>query len=243
MLKLEPRAQPSRAWTYGSPLLALAITVLMGVALFMALGKDPVRGLQMFFWEPVRSPYALGELVVKATPLLLIALGLAVCFRSNIWNIGAEGQFVMGAIFAGGVALLIAAYRGGTLGTHGAVSPWAACSAAPRTDSLEKKPLNGGIAASASRARVTLTKAIGHQPSSGNAASSPTPAKAEVTMAHPSGSAGRAGCAGWLMSSAGGLVVVMVMLTASGCWPARHWVVPQTWHCSKRPVVGRRGCR
>ena len=62
-------------------------------------------------------------------------------------------------------------------------------------------------------------------------------------MAHPSGSAGRAGCAGWLMSSAGGLVVVMVMLTASGCWPARHWVVPQTWHCSKRPVVGRRGCR
>ena len=79
--------------------------MLIGVALFVALGKDPVRGLQMFFWEPVRSPYALGELVVKATPLLLIALGLAVCFRSNVWNIGAEGQFVMGAIFAGGVAL------------------------------------------------------------------------------------------------------------------------------------------
>ncbi len=106
MFKLEPRPQPSRGWSYGSPLLALSITVLIGVALFMALGKDPVRGLQMFFWEPVRSPYALGELVVKATPLLLIALGLAVCFRSNIWNIGAEGQFVMGAIFAGGVALL-----------------------------------------------------------------------------------------------------------------------------------------
>lgn len=106
MFKLEPRPQPSHGWSYGSPLLALAITVLMGVALFVALGKDPVRGLQMFFWEPVRSPYALGELVVKATPLLLIALGLAVCFRSNVWNIGAEGQFVMGAIFAGGVALL-----------------------------------------------------------------------------------------------------------------------------------------
>ena len=106
MFKLEPRPQPSRGWSYSSPLLALAITVLMGVALFMALGKDPVRGLQMFFWEPVRSPYALGELVVKATPLLLIALGLAVCFRSNVWNIGAEGQYVMGAIFAGGVALL-----------------------------------------------------------------------------------------------------------------------------------------
>ena len=106
MFKLEPRPQPSRGWSYGSPLLALAITVLIGVALFGALGKDPVRGLQVFFWEPIRTPYALGELVVKATPLLLIALGLAVCFRSNVWNIGAEGQFVMGAIFAGGVALL-----------------------------------------------------------------------------------------------------------------------------------------
>ncbi|MBX9834973.1 MAG: ABC transporter permease [Burkholderiaceae bacterium] len=106
MLKLEPRSQPSRAWSYGSPLLALALTVLIGVALFAALGKDPVRGLQVFFWEPIRSSYALGELLLKATPLLLIALGLAVCFRSNIWNIGAEGQFVMGAIAAGGVALL-----------------------------------------------------------------------------------------------------------------------------------------
>ena len=106
MIKLEPRPQASRWWTYGSPLLALCITVLMGVALFAVLGKDPVRGLQVFFWEPLRSKYALGELMVKATPLLLIALGLAVCFRSNVWNIGAEGQFVMGAIAAGGVALM-----------------------------------------------------------------------------------------------------------------------------------------
>ena len=60
----------------------------------------------MFFVEPIKSAYALGELVVKATPLLLIALGLAVCFRSNVWNIGAEGQFILGAIAAGGVALL-----------------------------------------------------------------------------------------------------------------------------------------
>ncbi len=106
MLRLEMRAQASSAWSLASPLLALAITVVLGAALFMALGKDPVRGLQMFFWEPVKSAYAVGELMVKATPLLLIALGLAVCFRSNVWNIGAEGQFVLGAICAGGVALL-----------------------------------------------------------------------------------------------------------------------------------------
>jgi general nucleoside transport system permease protein len=106
MLKLESRAELSRLWSVASPLLALLLTVVIGVLLFLALGKDPVRGLQVFFWEPIRSPYALGELMVKATPLLVIALGLAVCFRSNVWNIGAEGQFVIGAVVAGGVALL-----------------------------------------------------------------------------------------------------------------------------------------
>lgn len=106
MFKLEQRPQLSKVWTYAAPLLALVITVGIGVLLFVLLGKDPVKGLQVFFWEPIKSAYALGELAMKATPLLLIALGLAVCFRSNIWNIGAEGQFVIGAVAAGGVALL-----------------------------------------------------------------------------------------------------------------------------------------
>ena len=106
MLKLEARPEASRLWSYGSPLLALAITVVIGVLLFLALGKDPLRGLQVFFVEPVSSPYRLGELMVKATPLLIIALGLALCFRSNVWNIGAEGQYIIGAVCAGGVALL-----------------------------------------------------------------------------------------------------------------------------------------
>ena len=106
MLRLQVRPQPSARWGYASPLLALAITVVVGVILFALLGKDPVRGLQVFFWEPVKSAYAISELMVKATPLLIIALGLAVCFRSNVWNIGAEGQFVIGAIFASGVALM-----------------------------------------------------------------------------------------------------------------------------------------
>jgi simple sugar transport system permease protein len=106
MLRLEQRPEPSRWWSIGSPLLALVLTVVIGIALFAAVGKDPVRGLEVFFWEPVKSRYALGELMVKVTPLLIIALGLAVCFRSNVWNIGAEGQYVAGAILAGGVALL-----------------------------------------------------------------------------------------------------------------------------------------
>jgi len=106
MLRLEARAETSRFWTYGSPVLALMVTVLIGVAMFVALGKDPLKGLEMFFWLPIKNAYALGELMVKATPLLIIALGLAVCFRSNVWNIGAEGQYVLGAVCAGGVALL-----------------------------------------------------------------------------------------------------------------------------------------
>ena len=105
MFRLEPRPAPSRVLMLASPLIALAITVLVGIALFTVLGKDPVAGLRMFFVEPLRNAYAISELTLKATPLILIALGLAVCFRANIWNIGAEGQFIMGAIFAGGVAL------------------------------------------------------------------------------------------------------------------------------------------
>lgn len=105
MLKLELRPQPSKWMSLGSPLLALALTVLLGLGLFVLLGKDPLRGLQMFFWEPIKSAYAWSELGIKATPLILIALGLAVCFRSNVWNIGAEGQFIVGALAGGWVAM------------------------------------------------------------------------------------------------------------------------------------------
>ena len=96
MLKLEARPQPSqlmsllrRCWRWRSR--------SDRRRLFLLLGKDPVRGLQMFFVEPVKNALRLAELAIKATPLMLIALGLAVCFRSNVWNIGAEGQFIVGA--------------------------------------------------------------------------------------------------------------------------------------------------
>ena len=115
MFRLEPRPVPSRWLAMASPFLALAVTVLVGTLLFALLGKDPVQGLRVFFWEPIRSAYAWSELSVKATPLVLIALGLAVCFRANLWNIGAEGQFIMGAIFAGWVAMKATPESGATL--------------------------------------------------------------------------------------------------------------------------------
>jgi len=105
MLRLETRPQPSKAMSFASPLIALAITVLVGIFLFLILGKDPLAGLRMFFVEPVKNLYGLAELSVKATPLILIALGLAVCYRSNVWNIGAEGQYIFGALGGGWVAM------------------------------------------------------------------------------------------------------------------------------------------
>lgn len=105
MLRFEARPQPSTAMSLVSPLLALAVTVLIGIVMFALLGKDPLRALQMFFYEPIKSAYAWTEIAVKATPLILIGLGLAICYRSNVWNIGAEGQYVIGAVFASGVAM------------------------------------------------------------------------------------------------------------------------------------------
>jgi ABC-type uncharacterized transport system permease subunit len=106
MLKLEARPEQSKVMSVMSPVLALLITVAIGTVLFVLLGKDPLRGLYVFFIEPLKSVYALTELAVKATPLILIALGLAVCFRSNVWNIGAEGQYIIGAVAASGVAMM-----------------------------------------------------------------------------------------------------------------------------------------
>jgi simple sugar transport system permease protein len=90
-----------------SPLLAFAVTLLVAGAIFLVLGKDPVQGLQVFVLEPFNGLRALSELGLKSTPLILCALGLSLCYRSNVWNIGAEGQFLMGAVTGGGLALWV----------------------------------------------------------------------------------------------------------------------------------------
>ena len=107
MLSFEARPQPSLAMNFLSPLLALALTVVIAALLFWLLGRDPARGLAVFFVEPLATRYGIAELALKSTPLILCALGLAVCYRANVWNIGAEGQFLLGAICAGGVALWV----------------------------------------------------------------------------------------------------------------------------------------
>ncbi|MBC7499109.1 MAG: ABC transporter permease, partial [Herminiimonas sp.] len=105
MLRLELRATPSRLMSWLSPLLALLLTVLCGVLLFVALGKDPLAGLAVFFLEPIRDLRGWSEVGIKVAPLLMISIGLAVCYRANVFNIGAEGQLVAGAIAGGAAAL------------------------------------------------------------------------------------------------------------------------------------------
>ncbi len=105
MWKLESRPQASQTMRYASPAIAVALTLAGGILIFAALGKNPVEGFRIFFLNPVRDLNAIAELLLKATPLMLIAVGLAVGFRANVWNIGAEGQFLMGAVGATGVAL------------------------------------------------------------------------------------------------------------------------------------------
>lgn len=104
-LEVVPRGERSRKWAYLSPVLALVLTLATASLIFIFLGKDPLEALRVMWIDPIVTRRGFAELFVKGAPLIMIAIGLALGFRANVWNIGAEGQYVMGAIFATGVAL------------------------------------------------------------------------------------------------------------------------------------------
>ena len=97
-LVLEKRAERSTAIAIASPLIAVALTLVTVGILFAIMGKNPITALYVYFIEPLTDPFSLAEIAVKATPLVMIAVGLSLCYIANIWNIGAEGQFLVGAI-------------------------------------------------------------------------------------------------------------------------------------------------
>lgn len=108
MIRLIRRPTPSKFWSWTTPVIAVIATMIAGGILFALMGKDPVQGILTIFWEPLfgdNADYFRGQLLVKAGPLILIASGLAVGFRAGIWNIGAEGQYIMGAVAGAGLAL------------------------------------------------------------------------------------------------------------------------------------------
>ncbi len=104
---LERRQTPSRLMVYLSPVLAVALTLAAAAVIFAVSGLNPFHALYIYFVEPVTTVWSLEELVVKVAPLVLIAIGLAVCFRANLWNIGAEGQLTAGAIAGSAVPILM----------------------------------------------------------------------------------------------------------------------------------------
>ncbi len=105
--RLEPRKEPSRLLTWTTPLIAVAATLVTGAVIFWFMGHSPGTALYTFFVRPVADLYGFTELLVKATPLVLCAVGLAIGFRANVWNIGAEGQLTLGAVFGGGLAIFL----------------------------------------------------------------------------------------------------------------------------------------
>jgi general nucleoside transport system permease protein len=104
-LVLEKRAERSAAIAIASPLIAIALTLLTVGILFAVIGKNPIAALDVYFIEPLIDPYSLAEIAVKAAPLVMIGVGLSLCYIANIWNIGAEGQFLVGAIAGSWVAV------------------------------------------------------------------------------------------------------------------------------------------
>ena len=108
MIVLEKRRAPSRAWALATPILAVLTTMVVGGLLFALLGKDPVLAIRTIFWDPLFgdfASYSRPQLLIKAGPLILIATGLSFGFRAGIWNIGAEGQYVLGALTGAAVGL------------------------------------------------------------------------------------------------------------------------------------------
>lgn len=105
MISVQPRTEQSRLMTFASPILAIVLTLIFGSILFTALDKDPLEALHVLLILPLSDAYNISEMFVKMGPLLLCAVGLSLCYRANMWNIGAEGQLLAGALGGSAIAL------------------------------------------------------------------------------------------------------------------------------------------
>ncbi len=110
-IDLIKRPEASKVMAYVSPLLAVILTLITGVIIFACLGVSPLKGLYLYFVEPLTTEWSLEKLAIKASPLIMIASGLAVAYRANVWNIGAEGQLTMGAIFGSAMPILFSSWQ------------------------------------------------------------------------------------------------------------------------------------
>lgn len=112
--RLEKRREPSKLMTYLTPVAAVVLTMVVGAIIFTVIGYDGIGAVREIFLTPLTNSFKWQDLGVKAAPLIIIGVGLSIAYRANVWNIGAEGQYVMGGIAATGVALA----------THGMTGFW-----------------------------------------------------------------------------------------------------------------------
>lgn len=106
MISVQARTEQSTLMAFASPILAILLTLIFGSVLFSALDKDPLQALHVLLIMPLSDAYNFSEMLVKMGPLLLCAVGLSLCYRANMWNIGAEGQLLAGALGGSAVALM-----------------------------------------------------------------------------------------------------------------------------------------
>ncbi len=105
-LRLEKRAQPSQTLRIVTPVAAVLLTMVLGAVIFTLLGYDGLGAVREIFLSPLINSYKWQDLAVKAAPLIIIGVGLSIAYRANVWNIGAEGQYIVGAIAGTGVGIL-----------------------------------------------------------------------------------------------------------------------------------------
>jgi ABC-type uncharacterized transport system permease subunit len=105
-IRLEKRLEPSKVMLYLTPIGAVLVTAIVGMIVFGLIGYDGVGAVKEIFLTPILNPLKWQDLAVKSAPLIIIAVGLSIGYRANVWNIGAEGQYVVGALFGTGIALL-----------------------------------------------------------------------------------------------------------------------------------------
>jgi simple sugar transport system permease protein len=105
-IRLEKRRENSRLMLALTPIFAVALTMIVGAIIFQALGYEGPRAVAEIFFTPVLASYKWPDVAAKAAPLILIALGLTLGNQAKVWNIGAEGQYLLGALGGAGVALV-----------------------------------------------------------------------------------------------------------------------------------------
>ena len=112
--RLEKRREPSQLMVYATPVAAVLLTMVVGAIIFSLIGYDGVGAVREIFLTPLTNAYKWQDLGIKAAPLIIIGVGLSIAYRANVWNIGAEGQYVVGGLAATGIALV----------THGMTGWW-----------------------------------------------------------------------------------------------------------------------